>query len=482
FWPLQRFHADSETIAVLDFWPLQRFHADSETIAVLEEKRKKIISLLLEKTAFIIPLLAVIPVAVFFMLAGHDSPIINLTDLLPGKYQIGNSLTAYFVYLQRIFWPFPQVFPYPYRAMVPDWQLYGSLLLHFAILVLLYRKRRSQPFLLFGWCWFMIILLPMIGLLKIGPQAIADRYAYIPMIGIIIILVWGADHWGKRLINKKGLSILGVTAVIPLLFVSHSLVGLWKNSETLFRHSVSVSPNNPYAYAGLGYTLKHKGRYAEAITQYQQALIHKPDFAKVHNNLAYLLMQEGKLQEATSHYRTTVQLTPQSLAAHVNLANTLVMINNREEAVVHYQKALELNPGNSQVQMDIGVIYMQLNKLDLAVEHFQQALTLQPDMEKAMYNLGVVKFQQGKVDEAIQALNKATQVNPNFFEAHYNLGIILTRQMKLPEAAQHLEEAIRLQPEFEEARHQLVLIYKHMANWKRAEHHVKVLRQLKGNP
>ena len=416
-------------LLLLDYWPLERFRVEqtgsntTATSRALKTQRSSFPLLLWEKTPFF-ALTAVSGVVTLF--AQKSGGALGAMDIYPVKIRIANTLVSYVSYIGKMIWPqnLAVFYPHPGQSLTV-WQAAFAGLLLVVVSVVVIRARRRYPYLLVGWLWYVGTLVPVIGLVQVGMQAMADRYTYVPLIGLFIAIAWGAPdllakwRYRRAIITTSVGIVLSAMTICTWLQVQH-----WKSSITLFEHALQVTSKNHVAHNNLGNTLEQQGKIDEAIHHLSKALELKPDFAGAHNNLGNALAKQGNFNGAVAHFSKAIQLKPDFAGAHLNLGN-----------------ALE-----------------QQDRVGEAIFHFARALQLKPDFAEAYYNMGNVMARQGKFNEAVSHFSKALQFKPYFAEAHNNLGTILARQGKFNEAIFHFSEALRLKPDYLQARTNLDLI------------------------
>lgn len=407
-------------LLLLDFWPLGRvqFHQAGTDSGPLEPK-VSVFRLVWEK----IPLftLAAISIVVTFA-AQQQGGALKSLEAFPLTTRIANALISYVSYIGKMIWPHNLAVYYPYSGSVPVWQAAGAGLALICLTVLFMWTARKRPYLAVGWLWYLGTLVPVIGLVQVGSQAMADRYTYLPLVGLFIALAWGVPSLLAGWHHRQ--SILAVSATLLLVsFTACTWLQLrhWQNSITLFQHTLQVTTNNHFAHNNLGVALAHDGRLNEAIKHYSEALRIKPEAFEVHNNLANVLAAQGSVDEAIEHYYEALRLEPDYDKAHNNLGNALASKGKVEEAIQHYSEAIKISP----------------------------------DYARAHYNLGNVLTAQGSVDEAIQHYYEALRILPDWAGAHNNLGVSLEKSGKLKEAIDHYHEALRISPDYARARNNL---------------------------
>ncbi len=377
----------------------------------------------------------------------------------PLGLRVENALVSYAIYIFKMFWPARLAVFYPYPNQVPVWQIALSALLLAGISTAVLRERRSRPWLAVGWLWYLGTLVPVIGLIQVGTQARADRYTYLPMVGLSIMLVWGLPEVLKSKIAIPG----AIAACLACVVLSEAQIQYWRNSETLFRHALDVTSGNYLAHHNLGVALAGEGRFPEAIEQYQAALEIEPDAANVETDYGNALARSGHIPEAIAHYQAALGVLPDSPITHNDLANAFAATpGNLRQAIAEYQTALRLKPDYeearnnlaqveshaAEMQYNLGVDLAKSGKPEAAIPHFEEALRLKPDYVDAHNNLGVVLAGAGRVEEAISHFEAALRIDPNSADAHVNLGIALSGMPgRMPEAIRHLEAALRIKPD-----------------------------------
>jgi tetratricopeptide (TPR) repeat protein len=368
-------------------------------------------------------------------------------------------LVSYIIYIAKMFWPVRLAVFYPYPSEVPAWQAAAAALAIAAISILVLRPVRKRPYLAVGWLWYLVALAPVIGLIQVGAQARADRYTYLPMVGLSIMLVWGLPEVLKSKVAISG----AIVACLACAVLSEAQIQYWRNSETLFRHALDVTSSNYLAHHNLGVAFADEGRFPEAIKQYQAALQIEPNAANVQTDYGNALAKSGRIPEAIEHYEAALRVLPDSPITHNDLANALAATpGSVPEAIAEYQTALRLKPdyeearknlaqvqsNAAEMQYSMGVDLAKSRKPEAAIAHFEEALRLKPDYVDAHNNLGVVLAGAGRVQEAISHFEAALRINPNSADAHVNLGIALSGiPGRMPEATRHFEAALRIKPD-----------------------------------
>jgi Tfp pilus assembly protein PilF len=424
-------------LLLLDYWPLRRFAIDDLRFGDLTLHT----SLLWEKIPFL--LLAGFS-CVPTMLAAKGQILAASDATLP--WRIGNALVSYAIYIGQIFYPIRLAVFYPNLANnLEVWKIIVSALVLLIISAGILAGRTKYPYLLVGWLWYLGMLIPVIGLIQEGPLARADRYTYLPQIGLYLMLAWGMAEFCGRWHHRR--AVLGTTVgaiLAALLAVAYVQTNYWKDNITLWKHDLACTPDNSITQCYLGVALAEEGKITEAIQYYKRALLLDPNNIDAHNNLGNALVRQGKLTEAVQHYEQALQRKPDSADTHYNLAIALASQGKLNEASQHFERALQLKPHDPEGLNRLGITLAMQGKLDEAIQCYRQALQLKPDYFEAFNSLGITFAKQGKMDEASQQFERALQLKPDDPESLNNLGYVLATQGKLDEAIPRFQQALTL--------------------------------------
>ena len=391
----------------------------------------------------------------------QHSGAVGVLAAFPFGQRVENAVVSYVVYIAKMLWPTRLAAFYPYPSDIPLWQagLAAAALAGISILVL--RSFRAYPYLAVGWLWYLGTLAPVIGLVQVGAQARADRYMYVPMVGLSIMLAWGvADLVRRRPRARPAAAVLAAAACLCCAVLAAAQVQHWRNSESLFEHALAVTGGNYVAHNNLGTALEEiPGRLPEAIAHYQSALRINPDSAEAHNNLGNAWAQlPGRLPEAIAQYEAALRIRPTYAAAHLNLGTVLMRTPGRlPDAIAEYHAAVRLGPNNAEAHNDLGRALAQLpGRLPEAIAEYRAALGADPNYAEAHNNLGNALAQfPGCLPEAIGEYQAALRAKPDYAEAHYNLAVSLGEAGRTPEAIGEYEAALRAKPDYEEAHYNL---------------------------
>lgn len=360
-------------LLLLDYWPLKRLKP--------EKKRSRI---LIEKIPFFIISAGSAIITIF---AQNSGGAVKTLKLYPLDVRIANAFVSYIAYIVKMIYPVDLAFFYPHPGVVMLWQTAASCLVLGAISLLVARKAKSSPYLAVGWLWYLITLIPVIGLVQIGLQSMADRYSYIPLIGLFIMLAWGiADislQWRRR---KTGLALVAAIFISLYMAVSWIQIGYWRNSITLFGHALDLNSDNHAAHFGLGNVLLSEGETDKAIGHYSEALKLFPN-SDIHNNMGVAMAQKGKTEEAAAHYLEALRMDPYRRNTYNNLGALFFSQGNIDKAVECYRSALKFFPDYAQAHNNLGLAFLKKGKKDEAIAHFRKALQIKPDYIQAYQNL-----------------------------------------------------------------------------------------------
>jgi tetratricopeptide (TPR) repeat protein len=405
-------------LLLLDYWPLRRLEwrpADG-----IKRFAKDWLPLVREK----LPLFClVVPSMVVTYIAQAHWGAVSGLFAAPLSWRLANSLVSYAKYLLLTFWPANLAVYYPFsHHAAPVWQWIGALILLGAITAVALRNTRERSYLIVGWLWFLGTLVPVIGLVKVGDQAMADRYTYIPSIGLFVALVFGlADLANTWRIGRVSIATASAVTILLLSSLTALQISRWRNSETLFGYVLSVTSNNALIQNHLGSVLNRQGKRAEAISHFAEALRIKPDFFDALANMGLAFRQQGKAAEAIGFYQRALRVKPDSAKAHWQLGLALTEQGKNDDALQEFLRVIELTPNDFDVRMDVGQMLMRQGKLAEAASQLNEAVRLQPDSAEAHNDLGLVLLTAGQPEKSLPHFSAALRLKPNFTVASDNL-------------------------------------------------------------
>jgi tetratricopeptide (TPR) repeat protein len=437
-------------VLLLDKWPLERFGSHRASRLILEKVPLVALSLCASVLAFI---------------AQRRQGVVNGLDQISLAVRAGNAFVSYCLYLRDFVWPASLAVFYPYVER-PAWQMVAAALAVVAATALSVRCMRRRPYIAVGWLWYLGTLIPVIGLIQVGSQSRADRYTYIPLIGISIIAAWGAvELFDSRGWNRRALAVASLALCAAWAAVSWSDVEYWRNSSTLFTHALAVTDANYVAYNNLAAELRRVGNLSGAIDNFEHVVDILPEDAEGQDNLGEALTAAGRMDEAAPHLVEAIRLRPSMAKAHVDLGAVLLHGGHTVEAESQYRIAVELQPRNAAAQFGLGGVLMAEGREQEARNHLQESLPLlhaqiamNPEDVDGHFNLGTVYGMLGQNDEAIAEFHQTIRLRPGDAQARFNLGSALASRNRLSEAATEFAEAIHQVPDYAAAHFNLARV------------------------
>ena len=392
-------------LLLLDYWPLKRFfygqlsnngNGGQTKTAISGFKKFSPLHLIVEKIPFFI--LSGVSIGLSFLSVQGK---VTSASSVPMDLRIANALVSYVKYIGDMVWPQGLTVFYPYPRMVPAWETIGASLLLVGVSVFAIRSIKKAPYFIIGWLWFLGTLVPVLGLVQTGLwPAMADRFAYVPLIGLFMVFAWGVPQmcqsWSHR---KIWLSASVVCLLIVLITVTRKQVEHWKNSTTLFEHNLRFTSNNHIAHNNLGDALNKQGRTEEALEHYLEALRIKPDWVDVQFNLGVVLEKQGRAEEAIEHYLQALRIKPDYADAHNNLGVALDKQGRTEEAIEHYLQVLRIKPDYEDVHNNLGIALCRKGNIKGGIAHFRKALLINPGDIDVMNNLKNALIMQQKMNK-----------------------------------------------------------------------------------
>ncbi len=483
---------------LMDYWPLKRLNIEGKRLSSTEVEddaegrdvtENRLNRLLIEKIPFF--MLTAASCVITFVAQKKGGAVLTLSAI-PMTERIGNALLSYVGYLLKMVFPNDLSCFYPRPVVFPAWKVIGATLFLVLITVLSIKLAKKQRYIITGWLWYLGTLVPVIGLVQVGEQVMSDRYMYLPLVGIFVIISWGIPVIFKNLKNRK--TVFGLAAIILVLIftaMTWKQTSYWKDNISLFQHAIRVDPENYLAQNNLGLTMYERGRYAEAEQYFKNAISVSPKYFRAYNNLGLAFMnQEGKLVDAVKSFSNALKIKPDYIDAHCNMGLALARAGQFDDAIKHLLIALQLDSNNAFIRQslqkvrmakekvatlskkdekqqhlkkitaadhnNIGVDLARKGKYKEALTHFNKALTLEPDNVNAMCNKGLVLMNnENQLDEAMNYYKKALKINPEYFEAHFNLGLAFIRRGDRDNAISHFSKALLVAPNNESARNSI---------------------------
>lgn len=478
-------------LLLIDYWPLNRLETNAFSNLSSSGKQrerasynaKPILNLVYEKVPLFI-------ISIFFSgityFAQDRGGAMGTLEVFPLKARIANALLAYGGYIKKMIWPYHLAPFYPYPKSFSALEVISVILLLLVISYLCLKKSRLYPYLIVGWLWFLGTLVPVIGFVQVGFQAMADRYTYIPLVGLFIIIAWGVPELLKRLeFQRKLLSIIAPMILMLLMVLTWFQVKYWTNTVTLFEHILKVTKDNQFAHTNLGHVFSKRKNFERAIQHYASALSINPRTYGVKTALGRILAETGKFDEALSHLSEAMRIAPKDVQTHYafgvyytrkgliddaleaysealkinpeyaqamnDIGNILKNRGLLDQAIEKYREAAKIQPFNSVIRNNLGLAYMENGELDQAIFEFEEAIAKEPESVDAHNNLGSAYYYKGLSDEAISEFKKVLELVPNDKFAYLSLGIIYTKRGFIPLAKIQYQKALSIDPSFKEA-------------------------------
>ncbi|NTV42378.1 MAG: tetratricopeptide repeat protein [Syntrophobacteraceae bacterium] len=466
---------------LMDYWPLGRLRGKRETAqapmtssAMPEKQGKKrkqqlrvqkrppaakgagkwdpVLPLVYEK----IPLLALSAASSMITLyAQQKGGAVAPLSAVPLADRIANALVSSAAYLWKMFWPSELAVYYPLEALPPALVLASASLL-LALTFFAVRWAGKYPYLLAGWLWYLVTLLPVVGIVKVGDVAMADRYTYIPLIGPFIALAWGAFDLSQALrLPRAALAAVSALALCASLLMAHSQIGQWRDSVTLYSHAIDAVSKNYGAHTGLAIEYIRQKKYAEALPHLESSLQLNPHYADTNLYLGIHHYHAGRYPEAVERINRGLRVKPNWDLAHEWLGKTYLAMGKADQAMYYFQLAGQAHADNAPAYTGMSEIFIAQNRLDEALQYTLRAIESQPQNARMHNNAGFILIRQGKVDEAIPRFQEAIRIAPDYARAHNNLGGALMEKNRVDEAIHHFKEAVRLEPGNQLARENL---------------------------
>jgi len=398
---------------LLDYWPLKRFESNKNNPWLWQLKEKWPLFVLSAVFSMITVFAQYKPHAMHFSF--HS--------------RLTNSLCSFAIYLEKTFWPHDLAVFYPFDAHIALLQVSGAtvLLITISLIVVLLYKR--CPFLFTGWFWFVITLLPVIGIIQVGKHALADRYHYLPSIGIAVMIAWGLsvlmtnDYRSKRI-----LSVAGVAFMVIMTLLTWKQCGYWKDNPALFTHALKVTKNNYIAHDYVALSLFAEGKYEKAKDHFDKALIINPDYVETYNNRGMLYAETGHYEKALVDFNRAIRMKSDYADAYYNRGLTYNRLGHHQQAFDDYSRAILLNPEHIKAYNNRGIFFFRLGDYQSAIQDFGQAITLKTDYAEAYFNRGITYAKIGKGHRALEDFSNAIRIEENFTHAYGNRAAVHFKQ------------------------------------------------------
>jgi tetratricopeptide (TPR) repeat protein len=496
-------------LLLLDYWPLRRFAEinpgrkfQSEALKTVtsdkqkkKSKNKNAVREVLEadrakhteyKWSLIYPLLwEKIPLFVLAILssivtyfAAQSAGAVH-SESIPLFVRIGNAFISYIAYIGKMIWPSNLAVFYPYTKLMIPWQVLGSILLLIAITLVVIWRVKKFPYLATGWLWYIGTLVPVIGIVQAGSQAMADRYTYIPLIGLFIVVAWGVPEllkeWKYR---KEMLFAAAALSIMCLSIISWKQVGYWQNNFTLYDHALAVTENSWLAYDNRGVAYYSQGGYKQAIEDFNRAIEIKPHHEKTYNNRGNAYHALGRYRQAIEDFNKAIEIKTDFPEAYNNRGNAYLALGNYKLAMGDINKAMEIKPDYATAHNSRGNVYQNLGNYHQAIEDYGRAIENKPRYAEAYYNRGTAYNKLGNYRQAIEDLNRAINLKPDYPEAYVNRGFACKGLGNYQQAIEDYGSAIQIKPDYTFAYLNRGAAYVKLGNNDRAVNDLKMAAKL----
>ena len=463
-------------LLLLDYWPLGQV----DLAAPLGTMRRQLARLAVGKTPLFLMTAAMCAVTVVMQASANNLRFMDKVSLAD---RCANAVVVYALYLVKTVWPSGLAVFYPHPIHRPLWQVAGAAVMLAAITLLCLRGARRRPWLIVGWLWYLGTLVPVIELVQAGTFSHADRYTYIPLIGIFIMVAFSLDEVRDAgHVPKKAVTAAAVLAVAALTAAAIHQTAYWKDSETLFRHALTVTPDNTISQnnlaaglyenkklreafehceravqlapgnnvsiEGMAMILHDEGRYEEALAKHREALAIQPEDGKALKNLRKTLKALGKLDPIEEEYGRLGQKAAKSVDDYCRLGTLAMTLGDPNAAFEAFEAALLMEPNSKKVHISIGDALAEEGKFADALAYYEKAWRADPKDAQSLYNMGVMLSKLKRPEEAMEKYREALRCRPDFAEAHNNLGSLLANAQHLDEAVEHYRRAIALDPNY----------------------------------
>ena len=430
-------------LVLLDLWPLGRLARDSGS---WHEALRPPWGAVVDKLPLAALSAASCAVTLFAQTRGGA---VGSSTAHPLAARAGNAALSYVRYILKMVWPFDLAVPYPYDfELIVPWRVAAAAAILTALTWLAIRAARRRPYVAVGWLWYAITLIPVIGLIQVGAQSIADRYTYVPLIGLFLVVVWGASDLlaSTSLAIRLCASAATTGLIAALALAAHTQVSYWRDTITLFTHVLEVTDDNATAHNALGLALYKQDRVDASIAHFRDAVATWPNYTAARVNLAAALMRVGKPDDGIAQYREAVRYAPGDPAILMDLGVALMVAGRLDESSDVLREALTIAPESALGHAALGAVLGRRGDHQAAVGALREAVRLDPEAAEPRVNLGTALMKLGSWDEAEAELTAASRIAPESASVHKNLGVVLARRGDLAQAAVHFEEALRLEP------------------------------------
>jgi lipoprotein NlpI len=402
-----------------------------------------------------IPLLALTALSciVTYIVQQKGGAVAPIEVFSPGV-RIANALVSYIVYIGKTIWPVNLAVFYPHPGSLPLWQVLGAVLLLIAVTILVIRTANRFPYLTMGWLWFTGTLVPVIGIVQVGGQAMADRYTYIPLIGLFVMTAWGIPELLKKwqptrfpTPRKEALFASSALVLLSLFIVTWTQTGYWRNDIALYDHSIKVAGPSDIINYNRGAAYGNLGNQKQAISDYDRTIEINPKYAKAYYNRGITYGKLGDHRQAISDYDRAIEIDPKFADAYNNRGIVYGELGNQRQAISDFDRAIEIDPDYEKAYYNRGVVYDLLGNNRQAISDYDRAIEINPEYVEAYNNRGIAYAKLGDKRRAISDYDRAIEVNPKRAEAYYNRGITYAELGYDSKAVEDMKKAAKFDSE-----------------------------------
>ncbi len=434
-------------LLLLDYWPLQRFEQKASAQKVRAENNQWAFRrhMLWEKMPLFA--LAALSSIATFIVQRKGGAVASLEGIAPGV-RIANTFVSYIIYVRKAIWPHDLAVFYPHPGSLPFWQVMGAVLLLVAVTSAVILKARRFPYLAMGWLWFAGTLVPVIGIVQVGSQALADRYTYVPLIGLFIMAAWGVPellkNWRYR---KEALAASSALIFICLLIFTWTQAGYWRSSIELYDHALKVTGNNDTIHNNRGDAYCRLGNLSQAILDFDKAVEINPQYAEAYYNRGVTYGKLGNHRQAIEDFDRAIEVGPERTEPYYNRGFAYEELGDFRKAIENYDRAIEINSENAEAYNSRGVAYGKLGDHRQSISDYEKAIEINPGFARAFNNRGFAYGSLGNHRQAIEDYNRAIEINPGYVKAYYNRAVSYSELGNHGQAVEDMKTAARLNNE-----------------------------------
>ncbi|MGA3116411.1 MAG: tetratricopeptide repeat protein [Syntrophobacteraceae bacterium] len=387
--------------------------------------------------------LAALSSIITFIAQQKGGAVGSIEAFSPGV-RIANAWVSYSIYIGKTFWPVNLAVYYPHPRLLPLWQTLGAVLLLITVTISVIRTAKRFPYLTMGWLWFTGTMAPVIGIVQVGTQAMADRYTYIPLIGLFIMAAWGIPELLKKWRYRKETLFASSALILTCLFiVTWIQAGYWRNSIALFDHTLKVTSPSDLILRARGSVYDKLGNYKQAISDFDRAIEINPEYADAYNGRGAVYGKLGNRRQAIADYDRAIQINPEFALAYINRGAAYGELGNQRQAISDYDRAIEIDHQNTDAYTNRGIAYGELGDLRQAIADFDKAIEIDPQNADAYTNRGVANYELGNQRQAISDYDRAIEINPKHAEVYYNRGVAHNELGNRRQAIEDMQTAAR---------------------------------------